>query len=327
MRPLFFFPQQKGDTVHTFTIGANDAGQRADKFLLKACPQMPKSLLYKAFRKKDIKANGKRIPPETFLQAGDVLQVYLPDDCFAKSAPSAERQPRLPEPVIVYEDSDIAILHKPVNLPVHADDKGSSDTLIARFLQHLRDSGAYDPAAEQSFTPALCNRLDRNTEGLVIGAKNAAALRCINEKIRSGEIVKEYLCITAGIPPKPADTVTAYHRRLPGQSAEISDNPREGFSEIRTGYQVLRTKDGLALMRIRLYTGRTHQIRVQTAALGCPVLGDMRYGNRAANEKYGFRHQLLCAFRLTLDFSDTPCPLAHLRGKTWEITPDFAANF
>ena len=311
--------------MFTFTIGVNDAGQRADKFLLKACPKLPKSLLYKTFRKKDIKVNGKRIPPESYLQAGDVMQVYLPDDCFEKTAPK-DNLPRLPEPVFVYEDDDIAILHKPVDLPVHADDKGSTDTLIARFLQHLCDSGAYDITAEQSFVPALCNRLDRNTEGLVIGAKNAAALRCINEKIRLGEISKEYLCITAGIPPKTEAIITAYHRRLPGKSAEISETPREGFSEMRTGYRVLRTKGNLALLRIRLYTGRTHQIRVQTAALGCPVLGDMRYGNRTVNEKYGVRHQLLCAFRLTFDFSDSPCVLSHLRGRYWEITPGFLSR-
>ena len=311
--------------MHTFQIGENDAGQRADKFLLKACPNLPKSLLYKAFRKKDVKANGKRIPPETFLQAGDVLQVYLPEDCFAKKPSPAAQMRRLPDPVIVYEDDDIAILHKPVNLPVHADDSGSTDTLIARFLQHLRDTGAYDPDTEQSFVPALCNRLDRNTEGLVISAKNAAALRCINEKIRLGEITKEYLCITAGIPPKNEDTVSAYHKKPEGRPAVIRDTPCDGFHAIKTGYRVLRKKGDLALVRVRLYTGRTHQIRAQMAALGCPVLGDMRYGNRTLNEKYGKSYQLLCAFRVTLNFSGEPCPLLHLRGKSWEITPEFAA--
>ncbi|MBR3267780.1 MAG: RluA family pseudouridine synthase [Oscillospiraceae bacterium] len=310
--------------MQTFEIHENDAGQRADKFLLKACPALPKSLLYKTFRKRDVKCNGKRIPAETFLQAGDILTVYLPDDCLTQKQQTV-REAVLPE--IAYEDSDIVLLKKPVNLPVHADSKGSDDTLQGRFLYYLTQSGAYQPDAEQSFTPALCNRLDRNTEGFVIGAKNAAALRCMNEKIRCGEITKQYLCITAGFPPKAADTVTAYHRRLPGKKAEIRNTPADGFSEIRTGYEVLETESGLSLLLVTLYTGKTHQIRAQTAALGCPVLGDVKYGNTAANRKYGAAHQLLAACRLRFDFSSEPCVLSHLRGKQFAYQPDFCAAF
>ena len=312
--------------MHSFPIGANDAGQRADRFLLKACPQLPKSLLYKAFRKRDVKLNGRRIPPETFLSAGDELQVYLPDDCFAGRTEQTVSV-RLPAPEILFENAQIAVLKKPSGLPVHADDKGSADTLVGRFLQYLRDSGAYDPAAEQSFTPALCNRLDRNTEGIVLGAKTAAALRFLNEKIRLGEAEKEYLCITVGTPPKQSDTVTAYHRRLEGQSAEYSAVPREGFREMKTGYELLGRDGQLSLLRIRLYTGRTHQIRLQTAALGCPVLGDGRYGNRAANAEYGERGQLLCAYRLRLAFSDADTALSALCGRQFEILPAFFSRY
>ncbi|MBR6106457.1 MAG: RluA family pseudouridine synthase [Oscillospiraceae bacterium] len=312
--------------MRTFVIGRNDAGQRADKFLLKACPNLPKSLLYKTFRKRDIKCSGKRIPAETFLREGDILQVYLPDDCFGvQQKPAAVQQ--LPMPEIAYEDENIVLLKKPVNLPVHADDKGSADTLHGRFLAYLTQSGCYLPAKEQSFTPALCNRLDRNTEGFVIGAKNAAALRCMNGKIRSGEITKQYLCITAGVPEKHADTVIAYHRRLPGQKAEIRRQAAEGFSEIRTGYEVLAAHDGLALLLVTLYTGRTHQIRAQTAALGCPVLGDAKYGSPAANKRFGAPHQLLAACRLRFDFSAEPCPLDALRGREFRYVPDFCADF
>lgn len=313
--------------MHRFQIGENDAGQRADKFLLKACPSLPKALLYKTFRKRDVKLNGKRISAETFLQAGDELLVYLPEDCFAEKPVRAADPVRLPAPEILYEDAQIAVLKKPAGLPVHADDRGSADTLVGRFLQHLRDSGAYDPAAEQSFTPALCNRLDRNTEGLVLGAKTAAALRCINEKIRLGEVEKEYLCITVGQPPRSADTVTAYHRRLPGQSAELSAIPREGFREMKTGYTLFGSRDGLSLLHIRLYTGRTHQIRLQTAALGCPVLGDARYGDRAANAAHGENGQLLCAYRLRLAFRAGDCALSGLRGQVFSAEPSFLSRY
>ena len=312
--------------MHTFTIGANDAGQRADKFLLKACPKLPKSLLYKTFRKKDVKLGGKRIPPETFLQAGDELTVYLPDEYFA-AAPKPQRIAALPLPEIVYEDDNIALMKKPVDLPVHADDKGSADTLAGRFLYYLAKSGAYDPANEQSFSPALCNRLDRNTEGFVIGAKNAAALRGMNTLIRENRVIKQYLCITAGIPPKQHDTVTAYHRRIEGKSAEISETPREGFREIVTEYELLQKHDDLALLLITLHTGRTHQIRAQMAALRCPLLGDSRYGFAKVNRRYAEPHQLLAACLLRFDVPAEGHLLSALHGKAFAYTPDFVRRY
>ncbi len=312
--------------MRTFTIAANDAGQRADKFLLKACPKLPKSLLYKTFRKKDVKLNGRRIPAETFLKTGDVLQIYLSDDVLAPQTKKAAPK-HLPMPEIEYEDEQIVILRKPVNLPVHADDKGSSDTLVGRFLQYLTESGQYDPAREQSFTPALCTRLDRNTEGFVIGAKTAEALRTVNEMIRDNQVVKQYLCITAGIPPKQHDTVHAYHRRLESRPAELSEHPREGFREMVTEYEVLQQQNGFALVLVTLHTGRTHQIRAQMAALNCPVLGDNRYGNRAVNERCGEGHQLLAACLLRLNVPDEGHPLSALHGKSFSYTPAFCKKY
>lgn len=312
--------------MREFVIGVNDAGQRIDKFLLKACPKLPKSLLYKTFRKKDVKCNGKRVSAELFVAAGDTVQVYLPDDCFGETVHHAP-QAALPLPEIAYEDADIVILRKPVNLPVHADNEGASDTLAGRFVYYLAQSGSYDAAAEQSFTPALCNRLDRNTEGFVIGAKNAAALRCMNEKIRLGEVRKQYLCVTVGQPPRACATVTAYHAETSGNRVRLYDAAGEGRREIRTGYEVLAVREGLALVLVTLYTGRKHQIRAQMAALGAPVLGDGKYGDAAANRQYGERHQLLAACRLRFDFSEADCPLAYLRGKTFAYTPDFCARY
>lgn len=312
--------------MHTFTIGANDAGQRADKFLLKACPKLPKSLLYKTFRKKDVKCNGKRIAAETFLREGDCLQIYLPEEFFESERKTAPKK-RLPHPEIFYEDAEIVLMKKPVNLPVHADDRGSADTLAARFVQYLAESGAYDPALEQSFAPALCNRLDRNTEGFVIGAKTAAALRTVNEMIRENQVIKQYLCIAAGVPPKQHDTVTAYHRRLEGKPAEISAVPREGFRQIVTEYELLQKQDDLALLLVTLHTGRTHQIRAQMAALHCPLLGDNRYGSRAANQRHGESHQLLAACLLRFDVPAEGHLLSSLYGKAFSYTPDFCSRY
>lgn len=312
--------------MHTLIIGANDAGQRADKFLLKACPKLPKSLLYKTFRKKDVKRNGKRIPAETFLSEGDTLTVYLPEEFFV-SAQKTTPKKRLPKPEIVFENEQIALLKKPVNLPVHADDRGSADTLADRFLQYLAETGSYDPAEEQSFRPALCNRLDRNTEGFVIGAKTAAALREINAMIRENRVIKRYLCISIDAPPKQHDTVKAYHRRREGQNAEISTKPREGFRVIMTEYEVLQKHDDLALLLVTLHTGRTHQIRAQMATLGAPLLGDNRYGDRAANRRYAEEHQLLAACFLQFDVPEDGGTLSELRGKSFSYTPDFCRKY
>ncbi len=312
--------------MHTFIIAENDAGQRADKFLLKACPKLPKSLLYKTFRKKDVKCNGKRIPAETFLAAGDTVQVYLPDEFFV-SVKKPVAPIHLEQPEIVYEDDHILLMRKPVNLPVHADNQGSSDTLQARFLQYLAKSGAYVPEQEQSFTPALCNRLDRNTEGFVIGAKTAAALRCVNEMIRENQVVKQYFCVTAGLPPKRHDIVTAYHRRLEGKNAEISNQPRTGFRMMRTEYEVLQKHENLALLLVTLHTGRTHQIRLQTAALGAPVLGDHRYGKPDVNRKYGEAHQLLAACRLRFDLPPEGHLLSALYDRCFAYTPSFCSKY
>ncbi len=308
------------------TVSRNDAGQRADKFLVKACPRLPKNLLYKAFRKKDIKRNGKRCQPEEMLCEGDVIRAYLPEDVCENSPKSMDFAP-LPRPEIVYEDDNICLMHKPVGVPVHADDKGTLDTMVARFTADLYHRGLYEPALEQSFVPALCNRLDRNTEGLCIGAKNAAALRCINGMIRDGEVEKEYLCVVVGRPPESAGTVLAYHRKNDGNRVVLRYQPFEGAKPARTGYELLSTRDGLSLVRVRLYTGRTHQIRAQMALLGCPILGDGAYGDKAANRQWGERFQLLTAYRLTFSPTDDACVVANLRGRRFEIMPRFVARY
>ncbi len=315
--------------MQIFTIGINDAGQRADKFLKKACPQLPHALLYKAFRKKDIKCSGKRCLPETILQCGDELRVYLPDNCFAirKTQTAQQTDQPLPKPEILFENHALAVLYKPAGIPVHADDCGTKDTLIARFLSYLIEKGDYLPETEQSFSPALCNRLDRNTEGLVLGAKTAAALRCMNEKIRLGEVQKEYLCITAGSPPKKKDIVTAYHCKGEHNQVALSSLPAPGFREIRTGYEVLAKTSDLSLLRVTLYTGRTHQIRAQLAALHCPILGDARYGDINANKRYYERFQLLAAYRIRFAFSSEECCLSSMNHQQFRFTPSFCKRY
>lgn len=290
--------------MREFLITENDAGQRLDKFLQKALPTLPKGALCKAVRTKNIKRNGGRCAINDRLAAGDVLRLYLRDELLGaeKTAAPPAFLTAGEELRVVYEDARVLVVNKPVGLVVHTDDHGGTDTLVNRVLRYLYTSGAYDPAAEQSFVPALCNRLDRNTGGLVLAAKTAEALRAANEAIRLHTLQKQYLCVTASPPPAQAALAVAYHFRAEGaRMVEVSKTPREGFSEIRTEYRVLAKRpDGRCLLEVTLHTGRTHQIRAHLAALGAPLLGDEKYGKPAANRAAGEQHQLLFAQRLVL---------------------------
>lgn len=283
------------------TITKNDAGIRCDKFLRKAFPSLPPALMYKAFRKKDIKLDGKHIGESFILPEGGVLTVYLPDDVFA---PKSRFTPADGDISVIYEDENIAILDKAKGVPSQ-EGKGLSAPLCDIFKTYLYNRKEYDPENEQSFSPALCNRLDTNTQGLVIGAKNAAALRAMNEEIRFRRVKKYYLCETQGFPPKDADTVTLYLKKL---SAENKTVVSPDGVKTETAYRVLRRTARGAVCEIELLTGKSHQIRAVMAHLGCPLLGDAKYG--ASPSPSG---QSLIAYKLA--FSVQNPLLSYLNGK------------
>lgn len=299
-------------------IQENDSGQRLDKFLLKTFPQLPKGVLCKGVRTKNIKRNGKRCAISDRLEVGDRIALYLNDEYLTAKEQSVSlsflKAPASLE--ILYEDEDVLLVNKPVGLVVHADDAHSTDTLIDRILRHCYEAGGYRPEQEQSFAPAICNRLDRNTSGIVVAAKTAAALRILNEKIRSREMKKQYLCITTAPLPKREDTAHAYHCKRPdGNQVDIRDTPAEGFREIVTRYRVLATRGELSLVEVTLITGRTHQIRAHLSHLGAPLLGDAKYGDPAVNRRFAMRTQALCAHRLSFCWEETDV-LPALRGKS-----------
>ena len=307
--------------MREFTVSKNDAGQRVDRFAAKMAPNLPSNLLQRYFRTKDIKINGHWVKPDVRLQAGDTVRLYVPEEFFtAKKAENtwlATTKPRLD---IVYEDENILLVNKRPGVLCHEAQGWSADTLIARIQAHAYQSGQWDPSRENSFAPALCNRIDRGTGGIVIAAKNAPALRVMDEKIRAREVTKEYLCVCLGT-PHPAEGRLEGWLFKDAAKNQVYVKPRQepGASLAVTDYKVLSSRDGLSLVTCRLHTGRTHQIRVQMAHAGWPLLGDSKYGREKLNRKHGENRQLLWSWRLTFDFASDAGPLNYLAGQTFTV--------
>ena len=307
--------------MKSFTVNENDAGQRLDKYLTKSLPALPQALMYKYLRLKRIKVNGKRAENARRLVKGDVIDLYINDEFFAQPSPAAAFAGTGKKLDILYEDEDILVLNKEPGLLSHPDEGEYADTLITRAQRYLYERGEYDPASERSFAPALANRIDRNTGGIVLAAKTAEALRILNEKLRDREIEKYYLCVLAGRPPKDADVVESFMMKdEKNNRVRLYSRPVPGGRTMRTGYRVLAEKDGLTLAEIRLYTGRTHQIRAQMAALGCPLLGDGKYGTKDLEAPIGkYRRQCLCSYRTVFAFrTDAGC-LNRLNGRVFTV--------
>ena len=305
-------------------IGKNDAGQRLDKFLTKAVKGLPLSMLYKSIRTKKIKVNRERTQPNYLLVEGDEVQLFLRDSFFDLPGKDIGALSRIvPKLDILYEDENILLLNKRPGVLVHEDTAGGENTLILHIQSYLAQKGEYDPTVEQSFAPALCNRIDRNTGGIVIAAKNAEALREMNEKIRQNELQKCYLCAVHGKMPRRQDTLTGYLKKdSAANQVEISDTPRDGWKQIITRYRVLCEEKEMSLLEVELITGRTHQIRAHLAHIGHPLVGDGKYGINRQDRIRGYKYQALYAYKLTFSFREPGGILENLNGKTFVLPLD-----
>jgi len=311
------------------TVGVNDAGQRLDRFLAKTVPLLPASLAQKYIRIKRIKRNGARAERDTRLEAGDVLSLYINDEFFDKPREdNAFLTVASPKLDIVYEDENILLVNKRPGIAVHPHDGAEyGRTLIDHIQAYLYQKREWNPREENAFTPALCNRIDRNTGGIVIAAKTAEALRILNEKIRDRELDKRYLAIVDGVPSPREGSLTGYlFKDAKKNRVYVTDKPQPGAKSCRTDYRVLTSRDGLSLVECLLLTGRTHQIRAQFAHAGHPLLGDGKYGKLGKNARRDY--QALYSYQLTFTFPTDAGALSYLRGKTFRVeNVDFVKEY
>lgn len=290
-------------------IAKNDAGQRVDRFLMKAFPALPRSYLYKAVRSKKIKVNRKRCEIAQRLQEGDHVLLFI-DPRFLQDEKKEHDFLQVPASLdVVYEDEHILVIDKPQGLRSQRDEQGPQDCAVSRILHYLYVRGEYDPDQEQSFVPALCNRLDRNTRGLLIAGKHARALRDMNAAIRAHEVHKYYLALCEGRVSPPEGTIMLRHRKE-GMKAVLSED--EG-KDCALSYRLLRADDACSLVMVELHSGRFHQIRASFAHIHHPLLGDVKYGARRQNG-----HQALCAFRLSFSL-DPANSLSYLNTRVIEL--------
>ncbi len=310
-----------------FIITKNDAGLRLDKFITKACPTLPTSLMFKSIRTKNIKINGKRGEISTRLKEGDRVTAYLKDEFFEEAAPKYSFLSASANIDVVYEDDNILLVDKKQGVLVHPDKNEYTNTLIDRIQHYLYKKGEYDPKKENSFAPALANRIDRNTGGIVIAAKNAEALRIICEKIKCREMDKRYLAVVHGIPQKKQDTLEGFLEKNEDKNQVfLKSSKTKAAKTIKTKYNVLQSKNNLSLVEIQLLTGRTHQIRAHMASIGHSLLGEGKYNKATADRKLGFDKQALYSYSLRFAFTTDAGILNYLKGKTFTVKGVWFAN-
>ncbi|MBQ8617907.1 MAG: RluA family pseudouridine synthase [Clostridia bacterium] len=306
--------------MKSVTIDKSWDGRRLTRFLQKAMPSASMGQIRRFLRLGRVKVNGRKGTEETVLKENAIVDMYVEDEFFAEAQKEDPFYSRIrPKLTILYEDEHIMLLDKRVGLICHPDEGEKVHTLLTYAQAYLYQKGQWNPKTD--FAPALCNRIDRFTAGIVILAKTQEALRAMDAKIKTHEVQKYYLCVVHGKMKYPDGTLRHFLMKKPEQKkVTVLRKNEPGSKEAITYYQAIDEQNGLTLCECLLGTGRTHQIRAQFAAIGHPLLGDNQYGNAKQNEKYGrMNGQALCAYRLIFDFEGDAGCLEGLNGLTVQV--------
>lgn len=303
-------------------ITENEAKQRLDRFLRKYLPNFQLGDIYKLFRNKRVKVNNKREKENYMLQLNDTLQLYISEPIQKEPIEAVVSA----KPIdIVYEDENLLLINKPFGLLTHPDSPGENDTLIDRALYYISKQEGYTPSP--TFTPSTCNRLDRNTGGIVIVAKTYKALKSANKLIREKGIQKLYLCVVKGIISEAGEVGNFLLKDEDSNKVEILEEHEEGAKGVHTKYRPLATNNEYTYMEVELITGRPHQIRAHFASIGHPIVGDVKYGEKNINkiffDKFKLKHQFLFAYKLI--FKEEEEGLEYLKGRSF--TSELPASF
>ena len=305
-----------------FIIRENEAGQRFDKYLAKLLKEAPKSFCYKMLRKKNITLNGKKASGNEKLVLGDHVKLFLGDDTFQKFAGNTEsaRMKRKMDMDIVYEDRDVLLVNKPAGL-LSQPDRSGEPSLVEALTDYLLETGVLTETDLNTFHPSVCNRLDRNTSGIVAAGKTLPGLQALSELFRERTVHKDYLSLAGGVLKEKKYIKGYLHKDTKSNKVSIYKKKSEDRDAlpIETEYEPLGNNGRVTLLKIRLHTGRTHQIRAHLAAEGHPLVGDWKYGdekiNRIYRDRYHLKYQLLHAF--CLGFPEISGNLERLSGKSF----------
>lgn len=294
------------------TITENEAEQRLDRFLRKYLKDYKLGDIYKLFRTNKVKVNNKKHKENYMLQSGDTIQLFISDEVKTE----AKKAVGSSKPIdILYEDDNLLLINKPFGLLTHPDSPGDNDTLIDRALYYLQQKEDYSSSA--TFTPSVCNRLDRNTGGIVAVAKNYTALKAMNKLIRERKVKKLYLCVVKGFIKEAGEVKNFLLKDEEQNKSSIVEKNQEGARGVHTKYKPLKSNGDYTLVEVELITGRPHQIRAHFASIGHPIVGDIKYGDKQVNrifkENFKLSHQFLYAYKLK--FKEAEAGLEYLKGE------------
>lgn len=301
-------------------IDKNESDQRLDRFLKKYLENASQGFIYKMLRKKNIKLNGKKANPDDHIMEGDIIDIYLADETVEKFIATERPIKSKLIPNIVYEDENIILMNKKMGILSHGAGGEFEENIVDSMISYLIEKKEYIPRIEKTFTPSICNRLDRNTSGIIIGAKNYQSLKAINEALRSFEVRRFYKTIVKGRIDKNFKSEGYLSKDEDRNKVEVTKDYTAGSKKIVTYIKVLEKAEDFSLLEIELITGRTHQIRGHLSSLGYPVIGDRKYGDKKVNKKfqteYDLENQYLHGYKIEFNGLKDSC--SYLNGKSFE---------